>query len=196
VGDDSPAGRDQLVAAAWDVLGRTGFEGFKVASVIRASGASTRTFYRHFASKDHLFVELLSDEARRGAARIDRLVAGAADPPDAVRTWIAATMSAATTPELQPRARLFTSLSERIQGHSDVFESVRARLRRSLEDAIEAGRRSGDFSPGDPAADAARIQRLCGATMADILSDRVVDEPDVVVLGIQEFALRALRAAG
>jgi hypothetical protein len=32
--------------------------------------------------------------------------------------------------------------------------------------------------------------------MADILSDRVVDEPDVVVLGIQEFALRALRAAG
>src|SRR4051812_47980450 len=63
--EPTPDEADRLVRAAWDVLARTGFEGFKVASVIRAAGSSTKGFYRHFASKDEMLLALLIDETNR-----------------------------------------------------------------------------------------------------------------------------------
>jgi AcrR family transcriptional regulator len=184
--------RDELIASAWQVLDRTGFEGFKVASVMRAAGASARAFYRHFESKDDLLVELLLDESRRGAARIDRLVEGAQGATDSVRVWIAASTSAATMPKLQPRTRLFASLTQRIVGHHDAIDESRGMLRRSLVEAIEEGCRSGEFVSPDPLGDAVRIQALCGGVINDLLQSRTNEDPAAVVAGLQEFTLRAL----
>jgi AcrR family transcriptional regulator len=61
---DAAIARDRVVASAWQVLEPTGFEGFEVADVIRTAGASTKTFYRWFESKDALFTELLPSAAR------------------------------------------------------------------------------------------------------------------------------------
>jgi AcrR family transcriptional regulator len=190
---DDESGRERLMTAAWQVLERTGFAGFKVASVLRAAGASTTTFYRHFDSKDALFVELLRDEARRGAARIERLVAEAGDPPQAVRAWIAANMSAAASPTLRPRARLFAGLSEHVEGHPQAFAEVRDLLMRSLVSAIEAGVLAGQLTSADVHDDALRIQGLARAAIADLLAG-VEADPETVVSSVQGFALRALSA--
>jgi AcrR family transcriptional regulator len=184
--------RDELIATAWQVLERTGFEGFKVASVMRAAGTSARAFYRHFDSKDDLLVELLLDESRRGAARIDRLVEAAEGASEAVRVWIAATTSAATMPKLQARTRLFASLTQRIDGHNDAIAESRNMLRRSLLSAIEAGCRTGELTSPDPLGDAVRIQTLCGGVVNDLLQSRTSEDPAALVGGIQEFSLRAL----
>jgi AcrR family transcriptional regulator len=186
--------RDELIATAWQVLDRTGFEGFKVASVMRAAGTSARAFYRHFESKDDLLVELLLDESRRGAARIDRLVEAADGPADKVRAWIAANTSGATTPKFQQRVRLFASLTQRIEGHHEAIAESRDLLRRSLVDAIESGCRAGDFRSIDPLGDAVRIQALCGAMINDVLQGRTTEDSAWLIAGLQEFSLRALKS--
>jgi AcrR family transcriptional regulator len=191
--DDLAAVREQLVEAAWNVLARTGFEGFKVSSVIRATGLSMRAFYRCFASKDDLFVELLLDETRRGAARIERMVAAEDDPAARVAAWVAAMMSAATQPGLTARTRLFTSLGERIEGRPEVWSAVRALLLPSLVAAIESGRQHGVHSSADPHADAILIQALCGATISDLVHGRSSDEPNDVIAHVQSMIARALR---
>ena len=62
--------RDQLVRAAWTILGRTDFAGFKVQRVAAHAGLSTRAFYRHFTDKDHLLLVLVLDEMLRAAERL------------------------------------------------------------------------------------------------------------------------------
>ena len=187
-------GREELIATAWQVLDRTGFEGFKVASVMRAAGTSARVFYRHFDSKDDLLVELLRDESRRGAMRIDRLVEATDTATEAVRLWIAASTSAAAMPKLQPRTRLFANLTQRLEGHQEAIAESREMLRRSLLAAIEAGCRSGEFTSPDPLGDTIRIQSLCGAVINDLLQYRTTDDPAMLIAGVQEFTLRALGA--
>jgi AcrR family transcriptional regulator len=189
---DQATSREELIATAWHVLERTGFEGFKVASVMRAAGTSARAFYRHFESKDDLLVELLLDESRRGAARIDRLVDAANDATEAVRVWITASTSAAMMPKLQPRTRLFASLTQRLDGHDEAIAESRAMLRRSLASAIETGCRSGDLASPNPLGDALRIQSLCGAMITDVLQNRTAEDSAVLIAGLQDFALRAL----
>ncbi len=191
--DDLDAVRDQLVGAAWKVLERTGFEGFKVSSVIRSTGLSMRTFYRCFASKDDLFVELLLDETRRGAARIGRIVAAEDDPGERVTVWVAAMMSAATQPGLTSRTRLFTSLGERIEGRPEVWVATRALLLPPLVAAIESGRDHGAISSADPEGDAVMISALCRAAISDIVSGRSADDPTEVVAQVQSLVQRALR---
>lgn len=188
----SSGGHERLVDAAWHVLERTGFEGFKVASVIRAAGVSTKTFYRFFASKDELLIELLRDETRRGAARIERLVGDANAPGLRVRAWIEASMSAAAHPELRARAQLFSGLSQRVQQHPDVFAEIRGQLIAPLVSAIEDGVRVGELVSADPVADARRIQDMCRSAVLDIVTGDGGEEPSGIIASIQGFALRAL----
>lgn len=185
--------RARLVDAAWHVLARTGFEGFKVASVIRATGVSTRTFYRCFSSKDDLFVELLADESRRASERISRIVAAETDPHAKVSAWISAIMSAATMPDLLPRARLFTNLGDRIDGHPELFSELRSRLLPPLADAISEGCAAGTMTSADPLADAATINWLCRAAIADIVRGRCDEDAATVISQVQGLCLRALR---
>src|SRR5947209_478416 len=105
-----PDERARLVGAAWVVLERAGFEGFKVQLLLRETGLSSRTFYRHFADKDALLLTLLQDEYARSGARLRRAVAEAGDPAEQVAAWITELVLAAQDPKRAPRARLFTSL--------------------------------------------------------------------------------------
>lgn len=191
--DELEVARTRLVEAAWQVLARTGFEGFKVSSVIRATGVSTRTFYRCFSSKDDLFVELLSDESRRAAERIRRIVASESDPGSMVAAWVAAIMSAASTTELLPRARLFTNLGDQIDGRPEVFAMIRTIMLPPLIDAIEQGCAAGTMQSPDASADARMINSLCRAAISDIVRGRCDDDAATVVSHVQSLALRALR---
>lgn len=186
--------RERLIAAAWDVLKRTDFDGFKVASVIRKAGVSTKTFYRYFASKDEMLVELLRDEARRGSARISRLVGGIDDPELCIRAWIDATMSAAALPELRARTELFSGLARQRVGPPSVFADIRGELIAPLIAAIEDGVRSGRFTSADSAADAARIHGMCNSAVTDIVAGDGATDPDEIIGSIHDFALRALTA--
>ena len=67
---DANTERERLLRSAKQVLERSGWWGFKVESVLRQAGLSTRSFYRHFEKKSDLLVALLEMEfeQRRGMA--------------------------------------------------------------------------------------------------------------------------------
>jgi AcrR family transcriptional regulator len=60
--------RARLLDAAWDVAGRSGFEGVEVQLVVRRAGVAARTFYRSSPDEDELLLALLRDEVARAAA--------------------------------------------------------------------------------------------------------------------------------
>jgi AcrR family transcriptional regulator len=62
------------VAAAWRVLERSRFRSLKVRQVLVASGSSANVFYRHFPSKAHLLLALLTDEVDRAARYAETLL--------------------------------------------------------------------------------------------------------------------------
>lgn len=56
--------REEVIARAWDLFARKGFEGTTVDEIATAAGMSRRSFFRYFASKENLLLEQLLDHAR------------------------------------------------------------------------------------------------------------------------------------
>jgi len=190
-GDDAA---ERLVDAAWSVLERTGFDGFKVASVIRAAGLSTKTFYRHFESKDALLLALLLDEMARAAAGLRARVAAAPSNAEAVRVWVAGVMRAATRPDLRRRARLFSSLGDVAERFPDEVVAGRRALLDPLVDVLARGREAGEFPLADPEPDAVAIYQLSGGMLRELLDGTAPTDAGTSIAQAQAFALRAVGA--
>jgi AcrR family transcriptional regulator len=190
----SPDEADRLIHAAWDVLGRTGFEGFKVASVIRAAGSSTKAFYRHFASKDAMLLALLVDETERASARFAARMATTSSPTEAVEMWISTMIGAAGRPDLAARARLFASLSQVSSNFPDQVRRTRQPMLAPLLEALAAGRASGAMPLADPPADARLIMSLCGGVLRDLLDGTASGNVEDSIAETQSFVLRSLGA--
>lgn len=190
----TPDEADRLINAAWDVLARTGFEGFKVASVIRAAGSSTKAFYRHFGSKDAMLLALLLDETKRASDRFAARIATTATPTEAVKMWIATMIGAAARPDLAARARLFASLGQINSGFPDQVVDARRPMLAPLIHALEVGRASGEFPLAHPAADARLIMPLCGGVLRDLLDGTTTSSVDDAIADTQSLVLRSLGA--
>jgi len=187
-GDD----RTAIIGAAWVVLERAGFEGFKVQLVLRETGLSARSFYQQFTDKDALLLALMADEYARSAARLRRVVRDAHGPPDQVAAWVAELVAAADDPQRVPRARLFSSQQAVMRRFPEAVARASSLLLEPLEQAIRDGVEMGVFSTVEPERDAEIILRLTGATMNDALihwTDWSVAE---LVASSVDFALRAL----
>jgi AcrR family transcriptional regulator len=77
-----------LLDAGFAVIGRKGYGDATVADVLAEAGLSTRSFYRHFASKDELLQAIFRRDAERLAAAVTERVEAAPDPAEALRVWI------------------------------------------------------------------------------------------------------------
>ena len=69
-----------LLDAALVVMERNGYADAAVADILREADLSTRSFYRHFESKDQLLCALFRREAEAAAARLDDKVHSATTP--------------------------------------------------------------------------------------------------------------------
>ncbi len=192
--DKEPASdeADRLIRAAWDVLGRTGFSGFKVASVIRSAGSSTKAFYRHFATKDAMLLALLIDETRRASARFAARLATTSSPTDAVEMWIATMIGAAGRTDLASRARLFASLSQISSNFPDQVAHTRGPILAPLVTALQAGRTSGELPLAEPDADAPLIMALCGGVLRELLDGTASTDVDSAIANTRSLVLRSL----
>ncbi|WP_173088575.1 TetR/AcrR family transcriptional regulator [Devosia sp. 1635] len=71
--------RDDIVAGASGVFETSGFRGVGVDAVLVPSGASTRTLYKHFGSRDGLVLAVLEERHRRFMQKLVEI-----DPADPV----------------------------------------------------------------------------------------------------------------
>ena len=94
--------RQIIIDAAYSCLSEPHSGPVPVAAILERSGLSTRAFYRHFVSKDELFLAMLRQEADALADRLDRIaerLPGA--PREQLTAWVEMMFALALEPELR-----------------------------------------------------------------------------------------------
>jgi len=162
------AERNELLTAAMEVLKRSGWWGFKVESVLRQAGLSTRSFYRHFEKKSDLLLALLESELGGAAVKLRRVTTAAADPSEKVRAFVGALIDMAYHADLAKPSSLFAShWRELLPEYPLAIDRCIQRMITPLVEAIIEGQALGEFHSDDPAADAWAIFYLVAGMTAD-----------------------------
>ncbi|MFN2538055.1 MAG: TetR/AcrR family transcriptional regulator [Mycobacteriales bacterium] len=155
----------RLTVAARSVLARGGWWGFKVDSVLRTAGLSTRCFYRHFETKDHLLLHLLQEDVARGSRRLERLCVQAC-PEARIRAWCDGMLDMAYLPRIaKPTAVLTVHWHQLTASFPAEVDACRTLLTRPLVAAVA------DLDPDlDPEASAYALFHLVAGPTAEVIS--------------------------
>jgi AcrR family transcriptional regulator len=148
-----------LFDAALAVMQRNGYSDAAVVDILREADLSTRSFYRHFESKDQLLCALFRREAEAAAARLNAKVDGAPDPRAALVAWIDEILSFRHHRAKVARVDVLGSPGAmKADGYDEEMRHASKLLMEPLRALLTAGRADGSFPLADPAADAPLIQ--------------------------------------
>jgi len=182
-----------LFDAALVVMQRNGYADVAVADILAEAGLSTRSFYRHFESKDQLLCALYRHEAEAVADRLTTKVHAAATPLAALDGWIEEIMSLSFHRRKAARVAVLGSPGAmRPEGYADESRHANTLLPAPLADLLAAGRRDGTFPLADPAADAPLIQSaVWSAAGLNPLREQALPRAQAFE-AVRSFCLRAL----
>ncbi len=168
-----------------------------MSAILRGAGVSSRAFYRHFLSKDDLFLALLQQECEAVVAAVDAVAdAAVGTPTDQLAAWIAAVFDLVVDP--QQRLQLTVIDSEEVRaarGYRELRERFHADRERSLSEILRRGRHDGSFPLTEPEIDAVAIN----AVVSRVLGNQNSDDPQIRKQAqetVLDFALRAVGATG
>lgn len=153
-----------LLDAALVVMQRNGYQNAAVADILQEAGLSTRSFYRHFESKDQLLCALLRRESESAQARLDAKVAAAPDPESALDAWIGEILDFGYDRARAARlAVLGSPAAMRADGYAGEMRRASALLMAPLEQLLTRGAADGTFPLAEPASDAPVIESVAWA---------------------------------
>jgi AcrR family transcriptional regulator len=186
--------RGCIIDAAYSCLSEPHTGPIPVAAILQRAGVSTRAFYRHFQSKDELFLALLRQESDTLAERLDRIVDETGDPVGQLKAWINGMFGWMHDEEMRMHLMVIDSDEVRAaKGYRETRERAHADRERSLVEILRRGRADGSFPRADPEHDAVAISAVISREMANQSPGdeaRLQRSLDWVL----EFALRALGA--
>jgi AcrR family transcriptional regulator len=185
-----------LFDAALVVMQRNGYADAAVADILAQAGLSTRSFYRHFESKDQLLCALYRHEAERVADRLTARVSRAGSPLTALDSWIEEIMNLGYHPRKAARVAVLGSPGAmRAEGYADESRHATKLLSAPLEALLADGQRDGTFPLADPATDAPLVQSVVWtAAGLNPLRDPVRPRAEAF-RAVQSFCWRALGVA-
>jgi AcrR family transcriptional regulator len=189
--------RGCIIDAAYRCLSEPHTSPIPVAAILQRAGVSTRAFYRHFQSKDELFLAMLRQESDALADRLDRIIdAVPGGPVEQLKAWIGHMFGWMYDEELRMHLTVIDSDEVRAaKGYRETRERAHADRERSLIEILRRGRDDGSFPLADPEHDAVAISAVISREMANQTpgdEQRLRRSLDWVL----EFALRALGAEG
>jgi AcrR family transcriptional regulator len=150
-----------ILDATTNLLKTRTYEDVSVGSILAESGLSTRSFYRHFASKDELLIVLHNHNAAQAGKRLAIRMARAASSLEAVESWVDEVLSFGYDPRKARRAAIFTAPSaRRTPGYGAAVQAAMKLVTDPLQEAIERGRLDGSFPLALPDRDARSIAAL------------------------------------
>jgi AcrR family transcriptional regulator len=186
---DDKVERQLILDSAYIALRDHGTD-FTVADILTAAGVSTRSFYRHFDSKDALLRAMYLRDGEFAADRLAKRLASADSPRQAVVWWIDEIFGFTRTPKRAERVSVLGSITMMgVDGTDEVANSGRDILINSLRDAIDAGAADGSFAAVDPHAACELI-----ATAVLQAAGLAVPRPRVDQSQTTAFCLQALGA--
>ncbi len=166
-----------LLDAALVVMQRDDTIDPKVADIVRESGLSNQTFYRHFDGKDALLLTLLADGRERLGRTVERRMERATGRDARVRAWINAVLDQARDPQAAAATRPFVANSDRLAvDHPDEVRRSRIQMLAPLATTV-----------GD--ANALAVYHLTMGVMHDAISDRRAPAKREIE-SVIEFAIR------
>jgi AcrR family transcriptional regulator len=160
-----PDVRRTIVAAASEALREHGVRGLSVATVLDRAELSTRAFYRHFESKDQLVAAVFLETARAEKRRLQRKMAKAGNPAEAVAAWIDGRLDLAFDENIKSELRLLS-----LEAQSQMFaapELIQPAFEETLNPLIEQlndGLKGGVFHDIDPVTEAQSIHGVVWAS--------------------------------
>ena len=186
--------RADIIDAAYACLSSPHHGPVSVAAILDAAGLSTRAFYRHFASKDDLFLAMLRRDSEAVLRRLRRVAQDNGGPVAQLRAWINCLLGLAYHPRMRAHVVVLDSDEVRVaKGYRDASAELRAERERTLADILRRGHEDGSFPLAEPDRDAAAIHAVVDRAFAAPLSGLGPDR-DLLVGYVLDFALRALGA--
>jgi AcrR family transcriptional regulator len=188
--------RERLLAAATELIEEGGYGAASVAAIADRTGLAASTLYRHFASKEELFVEVFrsvckgEERAMRAAAAEAGEAAPAAEQLQAVLTTFA--RRALSNPRLA-----WALIAEPVDPRVDAERiAYRARYTELIADGLAAGIRGGELPAQDVRLTAAALVGGCAEALVGPLSPPTVGAPDAdrIVDALRTFVGRAVGA--
>jgi AcrR family transcriptional regulator len=187
--------RGCIIDAAYSCLSEPHTGPIPVAAILHRAGVSTRAFYRHFESKDELFLALLRQESDALADRLDRVVDAAPGAPvEQLKAWIGQMFGWMHDAELRMHLTVIDSDEVRVaKGYRENRERAHVDRERSLVEILRRGRDDGSFPLADPEHDAIAISAVVSREM---INQSPGDQKRLLrsLKWVNEFALRALGA--
>lgn len=146
--------RAQLLEVAIAVFGRRGFRGATTRVIAEAAGVSEATIFRHFPSKDDLYVAAFRQRTDVGTEQLVEVLQGHADRQDdegLLRTLVAAVFLGYEQDRDLHRMLLYAWLDQERAANRRMWEQMRThRLFGFLERYVARRQAQGAFRPGDP----------------------------------------------
>ena len=194
--------RAQLLEVAIAVFGRRGFRGATTRVIAEAAGVSEATIFRHFPSKDDLYVAAFRQRTEVGTEQLVEVLQGHADRQDdegLLRTLVGAVFLGYEQDRDLHRMLLYAWLDQERAANRRMWEQMRThRLFGFLERYVARRQAQGAFRPGDPVLLSAALLALpvhyaVQTKLYGIGSDSRDEE---VAELYARFLLAGLRAAG
>ena len=193
--DSADDDRGSIIDAAYDCLSQPHSGAIPVAAILQRAGVSTRAFYRHFGSKDELFLAMLRRETDALAERLDRVVeTHAGDAVRQLEAWVDGMFGLIRDDRTRLHFTVIDSDEVRAaKGYRETREQAHADRERSLAEILRRGRDDGSFPLAQPAKDAMAINAIISRVM---LAQAYDDHHGLTRAKreILDFALRALGA--
>ena len=188
--------RQGIIDAAYGCLYEPHSGPIPVAAILGRAGLSTRAFYRHFSSKDELFLAMLRQEGEALAARLDRIVDEVSGGPvEQLTAWIETMYVLARDPDLRMHLTVIDSDEVRAAtGYREARERLHADRERSLERVLRNGRDDGSFPLAQPPRDAVFISAIVSRELT-ISAPGNAEDLQRGRARVLDFALRALGAS-
>jgi AcrR family transcriptional regulator len=187
--------RAGIIEAAYKCLSSPHPGPVSVAAILEEAGMSTRAFYRHFESKDELFLAMLRQDCEAVARRLRRVADETTGGPTAQLTaWVDYFLGLVYDPRRRSHVTVLDSDEVRVaKGYREASEGLRADRERILADILRRGSSDGSFPLAEPDRDAAAIHALVDRAFAAPLLGVGPDRQKLVGY-VVDFALRALGA--
>ncbi len=185
--------RERLLHAARELVDEAGYGGASVAAMADRAGLATGTLYRHFASKEELFVELFRAVCDREVEAM-RSVASGGSNVERLETVLATFAERA----LRRRRLAWALIAEPVDPLVDAERlAYRARYSALAADTLRAGIAAGEIPAQDVELTAAALVGGIAEALVGPLSPLAGEPPSVdeLLAALRTFVRRAVGAA-
>lgn len=187
---DDEKERELIFSAAYRAL-RDHQGDVTIARILKEAGVSTRSFYRHFESKDALLSAMFRRDAAWAATKMNQRLARASSPEQAVTMWIDEIFKIVGDSNRAERVAVLGSITADLGGDGLRSSDARGLLLAPLTDAIVAGVNGGSFTVSDPVAAA---DLVASTAMQAARLNRVPSEIEHNVAEVARFCLGGLKS--